>query len=51
LESLNLLKQEISQTLESEHDFAKWLLASRNNLADRNCGNLHNMGQSSTPPK
>jgi hypothetical protein len=26
VESLNLLKQEINQTLESEHDFAKWKL-------------------------
>jgi len=26
MESLNLLKQEINQTLESEHDFAKWKL-------------------------
>src|SRR5438034_6870926 len=26
VDSLNLLKQEINQTLESEHDFAKWKL-------------------------
>jgi hypothetical protein len=26
MESLNLLKQEINQTIESEHDFAKWKL-------------------------
>jgi hypothetical protein len=26
MESLNLLKQEINQTMESEHDFAKWKL-------------------------
>lgn len=26
MDSLNLLKQEINQTLESEHDFAKWKL-------------------------